>query len=738
MRLAADPRRNWPDLQQVLVTRATLVFAAGAWYGWYRGNAREPWDPRLIGLVLAGIVLCFAVTWLPGIRPVWRGLTQVGACFMGVHIAAAILDYELAPAFFVLPVALAGFVLAPWAAMLAAVAACLSVSAGQSLSPEAAMGYQALYLLLGSLLALHTHDVRATLSQAWGYTDRASSLARELRAHQEEASRVNKALQLSNSLLKRSLNELAVAQKEAEEAREIKARFAANISHELRTPLNLIFGFSLMMHRSPEVYGDVRWTPELRMDVLEIFRASRHLLGMIDDILDLSRVDAQRLPLKLEPTDVALLIDEAAGTARGLLRGSKVELVLDLARSLPQVIVDRTRIRQVLLNLLNNAIRFTDTGHITVSARAQEGELEVAVSDTGIGIPAADLPGIFDEFAQGSGPISSGRGGAGLGLAVCRQFVQLHGGRITVTSRVGEGSTFLFTMPLPQTGRARSRLTYYSPDGWSPPLAKSGLDRSLVVLAPDDDTARLVSRGIEGYRVIPLTSIGPLRDIVESEHPAGLVLVKDSLGMPAAEAGPQGPTILPTAEQVWEVTGRPDLGIVECEVPTESLARHHLEVSAYLTKPVQMEELAAAFKSVGLRTGKVLVVDDDPGFRSLLERFLRVFDPRAEVHTCSGGAEGLRLLAVQRFELLVLDLAMPGMGGAQLLTQARRDGLLQQTKVVVVTGTGYAGRSSAASPLRLVFRKMVMPRRGEWCRCIRALLDSAPPDYSRPAGGSEP
>ncbi|MGI6207689.1 MAG: hybrid sensor histidine kinase/response regulator [Anaerolineae bacterium] len=578
------------------------------------------------------------------------------------------------------------------------------------------------------LMWVVTRNLFETLARAEMSELRSWQHAREAMERRGELRRTSKALQDMYTLLERTNHELEAARREAEEAKEVKARFAANISHELRTPLNLIMGFSHTMYSSPEVYGDMRWPPELRMDIHEIYSASRHLLGMIDDILDLARIEAHRLPLKLEPTDLLEVLAEAVATGRGLLRGSEVEIRLRLPEELPQVHVDRTRILQVLLNLLNNAIRFTDRGEIVVAARAEDGEVHISVSDTGTGIPAEDLPFIFDEFSQARGPITSGRGGAGLGLAVCREFVQMHGGRISAESEVGKGSTFSFALPLPDTGRSRSRLSYYLPDGWTPPISKNPLGKSVIVLAPDEATSRQLARGVVGYRAIPLSDISALREAVETEHPAGVVLVRDALD-PARGV---------RCEEIWQATGRPDLGVVEYEMPLPGLARDYLQVDDYLIKPVQAESLVAAVQRCGAGTDRFLVVDDDTGFRTLVRRVLSSVFPRATLRSCAGGREALAMLERERFDVVLLDLVMPGMSGMEFLNHARRRSLLNGTKVVVSTGAALEVELARLLPSRIVFSKKAPPRGAEWLNCIRALLDAAPPDYSHSALAAEP
>jgi len=588
--------------------------------------------------------------------------------------------------------------------------------------PAQAVARQA--LLGGILLWAAGGNIYRAMAWAEANERRSWQQAREAMSRQAELQRTAKAIRDMYALLERTNRELEIARREAEEAKEVKARFAANISHELRTPLNLILGFSRVMYQTPEVYGPFPWPAELRLDVHEVYRASRHLLGMIDDILDLSRIQAQRLPLKREPTDLAAIFNDATATARGLLRGSAVRLSLHLPPSLPEVVVDAGRIRQVLLNLLGNAIRFTDSGEISVTAQLIDGEVEVAVADSGVGIPTDDLAAIFEEFSQARGPVSSDRGGAGLGLAVCKQFVQLHGGRISVESQLGQGSTFRFTLPLPEGGRARSRLSYYAPDGWSAPLPPDKLGASVVVLAPEVATARMLARGLEGYCALPLAEEELSARLVEAEHPRAIVVARDPLH-PGEGA---------SVEALWRVTGRPDLAIIECEVPTEAAARERLGVDAFLVKPVQSEDLLAAIRACKADARRFLVVDDDPGFRALMRRFLSAAIADVSLRLCASADEGIESLRQEPCDLLLLDLVMPGSDGLEFLNRARSEGLLGAAKVVVTSGAPYVEELTALFPTKLHFSKKTPPRGSEWFRCISALVDAAPPDYSAPTG----
>src|SRR5690606_12808113 len=202
---------------------------------------------------------------------------------------------------------------------------------------------------------------------------------------------LNQALELQ----RRTQQELVRARNAADEARRSKERFAANISHELRTPLNLVLGFSEVMYKTPEVYGQIVWPPKLRRDISQIYRNSRHLIEMIDDILDLSRVEIAGFALNTEPTPLAPLIADVAEIAADMFRNHPARFVVEVEDDLPTLELDRTRFRQVLLNLLNNARRFTESGEVKLSARQTAQELIVEVSDTGIGVAPEKLPHIF-------------------------------------------------------------------------------------------------------------------------------------------------------------------------------------------------------------------------------------------------------------------------------------------------------------------------------------------------------
>jgi signal transduction histidine kinase len=219
------------------------------------------------------------------------------------------------------------------------------------------------------------------------------------------------------------------------------------MSHELRTPLNAIIGFSETMLRFPAMYDDVKLPPAYEDDLQQIYTSGRQLLMLINDILDLAKVDAGKLDVRIDRVDLNPLLKKVVSTAGGLIGGKPVRLETDIPDDLPLIWADSARVEQVLLNLYSNAAKFTDRGAIRLTVSPAEGGVRISLSDTGIGISQDNLDVIFEEFKQAETGGRDPRSGAGLGLAISRQLMALMGGRIWAESELGKGSTFHFVLP---------------------------------------------------------------------------------------------------------------------------------------------------------------------------------------------------------------------------------------------------------------------------------------------------
>ncbi len=241
--------------------------------------------------------------------------------------------------------------------------------------------------------------------------------------------------------------QLEAARAAAEEAKHFRGQFLANMSHELRTPLNAIIGFSETMLKFPAMYDGVPLPKPYEDDLNYIFDSGRQLLNLINDILDLSKVDAGKLDMRVEPVDPQPIIDAVLTAAAGVLGDKTVELRRDLPDRIPWVVADAHRLHQVLMNLYSNAVKFTDTGSITLAVRQMDDVVQFSVKDTGCGIDPKNHELIFEEFKQADAIGRDPRAGAGLGLAISRQLLTLMNGRVWVESAVGQGATFFFALP---------------------------------------------------------------------------------------------------------------------------------------------------------------------------------------------------------------------------------------------------------------------------------------------------
>ena len=570
---------------------------------------------------------------------------------------------------FVLPLLAAGLLLDPGAAI--AFVALLLVALA-TLSTQLHLGLDWLemlaYVALPALTTAGCQRVlRQELARAWHHDAEAAKLAGQVNARREEVNRLNKALRLSNHLLKHSNYELALARLEAEEARHAKERFATYVSHELRTPLNIILGFAEIMQKYPETYGTMQWTPLLRRDVAEVQHSARYLADLVDDILDLARIEALRMPVHREWVMIEELLHESADVAKRLLVGKPVQFVLDYAVGEQRLFIDRTRIRQVVLNLLANASRFTEQGTITLGARDSGQELTVFVSDTGPGIPADQIEAIFEDFRQAdSGQAQKGRSGSGLGLAIARRFVQAHGGHIWAESELGRGTTISFTLPRIPKQVVASSLPAHQPIAAPDKPAIMLLDR-------DPSAAAYLRRWLDGYTILVATDMSEAKTLMHNSHPRAILL-----NLPAS---PQFDSYVNTA--VNELGA--EAPIIRCTLPFGAWLFDDRLFDSWLVKPVSSAQLTAALEGLG-EAPRLLIVDDDRAFVQLAVRMLRATTPRAEVAWAHTAEDALARLQQDSWDALLLDIALPDLDGRSLARLVRDADGERVKRILAVSG----------------------------------------------------
>jgi len=372
----------------------------------------------------------------------------------------------------------------------------------------------------------------------------------------------------------RAYQELQRTAQELREVDTLKSQFLANMSHELRTPLNSIIGFSRVMLKG--IDGPL--TDLQKADLTSIYNNGQHLLGLINDILDYSRIEAGKMELVFEPVDLCPIIDGVMSTAIGLVKDKPVKLIKEMADDLPNIRADSTRVRQVILNLVSNAAKFTEEGSITLRAWADDEMVTISVTDTGVGIPEDFLEKVFQEFQQVDGSATRRVGGTGLGLPISRHFVEMHGGRIWVESEVGGGSTFTFTIPIHGPG--------YVED---PDLAALEIDpgRQLVLAVEDsDEMMDFYRRYLEkhGYQIVQVSDGSRAALWVRELSPFAVlldVLLPDADGWQVLEE-------LKTSRETAHVP------VIVCSIVDEQARGLSMGAAAYLTKPVLEDDLLRA------------------------------------------------------------------------------------------------------------------------------------------------
>ena len=467
----------------------------------------------------------------------------------------------------------------------------------------------------------------------------------------------------------RTCEQLGTLYQQLEAASQHKSAFLANMSHELRTPLNAVIGYSEMLQEMAEDEGLDQFLP----DLAKIRDAGRHLLNLINDILDLSKIEAGKMDLYLEEVGLKALVEEVRSIVAPLAAsgGNKFEIVYP--EDTGTFYTDRTKLKQSLLNLLSNASKFTQHGRIALELRRRAEDISFIVSDTGIGMTEEQLGRLFQAFSQADASTTRRYGGTGLGLAITKHFSEMLGGRITVESELGVGSSFTMTLPI-QTAHA---MLAGSDHPTVLPLPSDADDRALVMVVDDDPASRELLAGIvrrEGYRVIEAAD-GEAALSLTREHRPDIVTL-DVL-MPRLD----GWAVLATLKSDASLR---DIPVIIVTVLADRGIALSLGAAEFVTKPVDRARLAAVIRQNVQGSGTVLVVDDDPESRDLVRRHLDRLG--CTIAEAVDGRDALEWLAGNAPPaLILLDLMMPGMDGFAFLEEIGNHPEWRDIPIVILT-----------------------------------------------------
>ena len=520
----------------------------------------------------------------------------------------------------------------------------------------------------GMLETIHTYT--AEIEQARVAAEEAREKIFQSNEQLEEANRTLEARVEDRTKL------LAKAVTDAEEASKAKSTFLAKMSHELRTPLNAIIGYSEMLKEDAVDEGQTTTAEDLD----KILSAARHLLGLINDVLDISKIEAGKMELYLETFELTKLITEVVSTATPLVSKKGNTLKVDCPPTIGTMHADATKLRQMLLNLLSNASKFTENGTITIQVTRLPGVLddtiELAIIDTGIGMNEQQLGRLFQAFSQADASTASKYGGTGLGLAISKQFAQMMKGDISVTSTPGVGSTFAIRLPSnvlvkqPKVVNTGQKLTR------SPFPEKT--KKARILLIDDDKEVRTVVTellDLSGYEVMEASSGQQGIDLAESKKPDLILL---DIMMP----GVDGWSVL---NKLQANPALADTPVIVLSAISDTDMALSLGASSVMMKPVDASVLTAeiAMQLNPLGRCYVLLVEDDPDSRNLITRML---DREGwQFRTAPNGQVALRVMKKGRPVMIILDLKMPVMNGFEFLETINKQAEWAGVPVLIVS-----------------------------------------------------
>jgi len=511
----------------------------------------------------------------------------------------------------------------------------------------------------------------------------------------------------------RLFSEIEKKSQQLETANQHKSQFLANMSHELRTPLNAIIGYSEILQEDVADLGRDNLVPDLR----KIEGAGRHLLSLINDILDLSKVEAGRMDIFLEDVEIVPLLEEVRAIIVPLAEKNGNAVEYRAADNLGSMRTDRTKLKQSLLNILSNANKFTENGRVTlVTERIENGQTAVrfAISDTGIGMSEEQLGRLFQAFTQAETTTSQKYGGTGLGLVITRNFCQLLGGDVTVASKPGEGSTFTITLPDRPTTQPEVKST-------DAPQIAGEVHATTVLVVDDDPAARdLLTANLKGagYRLIHAASGAEALNLARMVRP-------DAITLDVLMPKPDGWDVLTALKADAQLR---DIPVIMVTVLSERGIGLSLGAVEVLTKPVDRAQLSALMHSLLRREGPILLVEDDASARELISQSVEKMG--LAVAAVVNGRQALTWLGAHpEPAMILLDLVMPEMDGfevldalaaradwrdipvivitAKQLTAAERERLLRQAQKIIAKGA--ASRLDIAAAVGEALRRRPAP-----------------------------
>ena len=485
----------------------------------------------------------------------------------------------------------------------------------------------------------------------------------DLRVRQEELERVNHELEDTNRGVVALYAELDERADHLRRADELKTKFLSNMTHEFRTPVNSILALTGLL---TERLGAL---PDQKDEVFFIRKSAEQLAGIVDDLLDIAKVEAGKIDVRPAPFEIAGLFGALRGMLRPLLLSQSLALIFEEAEQLPPIFSDESKVSQVLRNFISNALKYTEHGEVRVTASLAptRDSVTFAVADTGIGIPERDLLRVFDEFVQIENPLQQRTKGTGLGLPLSKRLAELLGGSVSVKSTLGIGSVFSLTIPL----------VYRDPIG-HPQVGSLQPGRAAVLVIEDNDADMALYEGALAstrFQLVPARSLSAARAALDAMRPAAIILDVRLFG-----------------EDSWHLLAKLKRDPATKSIPVVVISTFGdqqkglaLGADAYAVKPIQKAWLLQTLERVVDTRDvlRVVAIDDEEAYRFIISEMLD--DPRFDVTVAATASEGLRVAREIRPDVVLLDLELGDMDGSELRGHLRRDTATANIPILVVT-----------------------------------------------------
>lgn len=515
---------------------------------------------------------------------------------------------------------------------------------------------------------------------SWTYYQEGRTLSDKARSQKAELLQLVDDLTYANRQLALAQNRMIALRSIAEEAQQAKSSFVARVSHEFRSPLNIIIGMISLMVDAPELYGGT-YPPQVMAHLRIVHRTCQHLSGMVDDVLDLSQTEVGRMILHYKQANLTEVLQAAIEFVQPLMKEKGLTCRVEIPSALPLVACDVVRIRQIVLNLLSNAVRLMTQGGITVRVEWEGPNLVLSVADTGPGIASEDVQRIFEPYYRGSGATVQWQDnqGSGLGLSISKQLVTLHGGEMWLESTLGIGTTFYIRLPFSPPEAPVAAPNRWIQEEWlwrerqtHPSFSNSHYKPRVVICDQVGGFYSALSHISDRVEFVDTRVLSQAFAELQQNTAQVLLLNASSISALWADA----------SKAVYQA---PDIPVIGCVCPAHIAQRLPAEVSGYLIKPITRDDLYTAIESVTHSVERLLIVDDDADTREMLSFYIKAYDVMIDIVVAENGEQALAVLHDTRPDLILLDLVMGEVDGWQVLDAKLRNPELTDIPVIIIT-----------------------------------------------------